>query len=76
MTPADFRNARKALGLSQKEMAEALRLSPKNGDRTIRLWETDGNTIPGPAQVAVEYMMVAVKSRNSPEAPNATKAKG
>lgn len=57
MTPADFRNARKALGLSQREMAEALRLSPANGDRTIRIWETEGNTVPGPAQVAVEAML-------------------
>lgn len=57
MTPADFRNARKALGLSQKEMAKALRLSEKNGDRSIRIWESEGNTVPGPVQVAVEFMM-------------------
>lgn len=57
MTPADFRKARKALGLSQTAMAEALRLSPANGDRTIRLWETEGNTVPGPAQVAVESLL-------------------
>lgn len=57
MTPADFRNARKALGLYQKEMAKALRLSEKNGDRSIRIWETDGNTVPGPVQVAVEFML-------------------
>lgn len=57
LTPADFRKARKALGLSQSAMAEALRLSPKNGDRTIRVWETEGNTVPGPAQVAVEAML-------------------
>lgn len=57
LTPADFRKARKALGLSQREMAEALRLSPANGDRTIRIWEAEGNTVPGPAQVAVEMML-------------------
>ena len=61
MTPADFRNARKTLGLSQAGLAEALRLSPKNGDRTIRLWETDGNTIPGPAQVAIECLLERAK---------------
>lgn len=61
MTPADFRNARERLGLSQRAMAKALRLSPGNGDRTIRLWETDGNTVPGPAQVAVEAMLAARK---------------
>lgn len=57
MTPADFKAARKTLGLSQTGLAEVLRLSPANGDRTIRLWETEGNTVPGPAQVAVELLL-------------------
>lgn len=57
MTPADLRAARKSLGLSQTGLAEALRLSPSNGDRTIRLWETEGSTVPGPAQVAVECLL-------------------
>ena len=62
MTPADLRAARKALGLTQSGLAEALRLSPTNGSRTIRIWETDGNTVPGPAQVAVEFMLAALKA--------------
>lgn len=62
MTPADLRAARKALGLTQSGLAEALRLSDKNGARTIRIWETDGNTVPGPAQVAVEFMLKAKES--------------
>lgn len=62
MTPADLRAARKTLGLTQSGLAEALRLSPTNGSRTIRIWETDGNTIPGPAQVAVEFMLAALKA--------------
>lgn len=37
MTPADFRNARKALGLTQSQMAKALGLSP----RTVRAFEAD-----------------------------------
>lgn len=57
MTPADFRNARKKLGLTQSQMAKALRLSEKNGDRSIRIWESEGNTVPGPVQVAVEFML-------------------
>lgn len=57
MTPADFRAARKALGLTQTGMALALRLSPTNGARSIRIWEKDGNTVPGPVQVAVELML-------------------
>lgn len=59
MTPADFRAARKALGLTQTGMAEALRLSPTNGSRSIRIWEKDGNTVPGPVQVAVSLMLSA-----------------
>lgn len=57
MTPADLKAARKALGLTQSGLAEALRLSPKNGDRSIRIWESEGNTVPGPVQVAVEFML-------------------
>jgi hypothetical protein len=40
-------------------MAKALRLSEKNGDRSIRIWEQDGNTVPGPVQVAVEAMLAS-----------------
>ena len=57
MTPADLRSARKALGLTQSALAKALRLSEKNGDRSVRIWEQDGNTIPGPVQVAIEAML-------------------
>lgn len=57
MTPTDLRAARKSLGLTQSALAKALRLSPKNGDRSVRIWETEGNTIPGPVQVAVECLL-------------------
>lgn len=58
MTPADLRAARKQLGLSQKELAERLRMG-KQGWQTVSNWETDSNArgIPGPVQVAVEYML-------------------
>ena len=59
MTPANFRTARKTLGLTQTQMAKALRLSPANGSRSIRIWEKDGNTVPGPVQVAVGLMLSA-----------------
>lgn len=62
MTPADLRTARKALGLTQSGLAKALRLSEKNGDRSIRIWEQGGNTVPGPVQVAVE--LLAEQARN------------
>ena len=57
MIPSTLKSARKTLGLSQKGLAEALRLSPKNGDRSVRIWEAEGNTVPGPVQVAVELML-------------------
>lgn len=58
MTPADFRAARKALGYSQKEMAEALQMG-KWGWQTISKWEGDGfeGEIPGPVQVAVNCLL-------------------
>lgn len=56
MTPADLRSARKALGLTQHGLAEALRMG-KSGWQSVSRWESDGSTIPGPVQVAVEAML-------------------
>lgn len=56
MTPADFRTARKALGLSANGMAEALCLG-KGGGRTVRRWESGETPISGPVSVAVELML-------------------
>ena len=72
MTPADLRAARKALGLTQTQMAAALRLSDKNGARSIRIWEKEGNTIPGPVQVAVGYVLSehATKARTGKHLEN------
>lgn len=56
MTPADLKAARKALGLSQAGLAEALRLGP-NGQRTIRRWEAGDIPVTGPASVAIEAMI-------------------
>lgn len=56
MTPADFRTARKALGLTQKGLAEALRMGT-HGWQTISKWEQDGSTIPGPVSVAMDCLL-------------------
>lgn len=56
MTPVDLRAARKALGLTQHGLAEALRMG-KSGWQSVSRWERDGATVPGPVQVAVEYML-------------------
>lgn len=56
MTPAELRAARRQLGLTQHGLAEVLRMG-KNGWQSISRWEQDGNTVPGPAQVAVEALL-------------------
>lgn len=58
MTPAEFRAARKALGLTQKSLAEALRMG-KHGWQSVSKWESDSfeGSIPGPVQVAMECLL-------------------
>lgn len=63
MTPAAVRAARVTLGsrvgrdkISQHELAAMLRMG-KNGWQSISRWEQDGNTIPGPAQIAIECLL-------------------
>lgn len=59
MTPADVREARKALGLTQSDLAIALGLSPANGRVTVSNWETDDGPkqITGPAELALTYLV-------------------
>jgi transcriptional regulator with XRE-family HTH domain len=54
MTPAAFKAARKHLGLSQTDMAKALRL--KNA-RAVRYYEAGEREISGPVQVVIAYML-------------------
>lgn len=56
MKPVAVTAARKALGLSQQGLAEALRLGP-NGERTIRRWEQGDVPITGPASLALEMLV-------------------
>lgn len=49
-----FHRCRKALGLSQAEMARVLLIAQ---DRTIRRWEQSEQAISGPAWVALETML-------------------
>ena len=58
MTPAAFREARKAGGYTQKGLATALRMG-KHGWQTISKWESDSfdGDIPGPVQVAMEHLL-------------------
>jgi len=59
--PSDLRAALVSLGkpgkpITQKELARRLRMG-KSGWQSVHRWIKDGNTIPGPVQVAVEAML-------------------
>lgn len=56
MTGNELKQARRELGLSVRDMADALRLSD-NGEREIRRMERDEKPISGPISVAVEAML-------------------
>ena len=60
-----FRRCREALGLSQAEIAAALNVS---GGRTVRKWETGERAIPGPAWVALRYMLREHRQRELADA--------
>lgn len=58
MKPADLREARKNLGLTQKGLAEALRMGA-HGWQSISAWESDNDprNAPGPVEVAIEHLL-------------------
>lgn len=60
MTTDQFRQARKALGLSQSELAREWNMG-KNGDRTIRMWESGDRSVNPIAAYAIKLMMDAQK---------------
>ena len=62
MTPNELKTARKALGLSQREMGLALEVDP----RTVRRWEAGPQAVPGPVKVAVGFMLAFIKKDPPP----------
>lgn len=56
MTGEQVREARETLGLTQTQLAEAMRMGP-NGRRTVSRWEQDEVPITGPASVLLELMV-------------------
>jgi DNA-binding transcriptional regulator YiaG len=56
LTPADLREARKRLGLTQHGLAEALQMGPNGADR-VREWEQGKREITGPASVAIRLLL-------------------
>lgn len=59
MTPETIKAARLELGLTQRGLAEALRLSEPYGKDVVRSWESGRRPISGPAAVAIELMLAA-----------------
>lgn len=57
MTSEEFKAARKSLGMTVRQMADALRLSTTNGYRMIRRIESGEIAVSGPISVAVEAML-------------------
>jgi DNA-binding transcriptional regulator YiaG len=56
MTPEQVREARKALGLTQHQLAVLLRLGT-DGKRAVRRWETGDRPISGPASVGLDALL-------------------
>lgn len=56
-TADDVARARAELGMSVNDLRDALRLSPKTGNRVIRRWEIGEVPVTGPAAVAIEAML-------------------
>lgn len=58
MTPNEVRASRRALGMTQDQLAQALRMGG-DGKRAVRRWEAGDRSISGPASVAIEFMLEA-----------------
>lgn len=57
MTPEALKSARIRLGMTQAQLAKALRLAPRSGADTVRKWENGSRSITGPVSLAVEYLL-------------------
>jgi len=64
MTPDEVRAARHMLGMTQDELAKALRMG-LDGKRAVRRWEAGDRHISGPASVAIGFMLVADHCRKT-----------
>lgn len=58
MNSDEVRAARHMLGMTQDQLAKALRMG-LDGKRAVRRWEAGDRCISGPASVAIEFMLVA-----------------
>jgi transcriptional regulator with XRE-family HTH domain len=56
LAPSELKAARLRLGMTQTELAVALKLGA-DGDRAVRRWEKGDRPISGPVEVAVIFML-------------------
>lgn len=60
MTPAELRDARESLGLTQTELAALLGVA---GDGTVSRWERGVRAIDGPVSVLLELLLRSPQAR-------------
>lgn len=60
MTPPQFKDGRHTLGLSTAQLATVFKVS---GGRTVRRWESGDTSIPGPAQVLMDLLLLTTPPR-------------
>ena len=58
MQPSEVRKLREKLKLSIQELADALECTV----RSVQMWESGERNIPGPARVALRFMLQAKRS--------------
>lgn len=71
MTPLELKEARRTLGMTQRELAEALELDGPFAKDSVRRWENGKRAISGPVRVAVRYMLAHHKLATRAQNPAA-----
>lgn len=71
-TPDKVTQARLWLRLDKPDLARALGLGEINGRNTVHRLEQEGATIPGPTQLALEYLVVKASTPKPPKAGGKT----
>jgi transcriptional regulator with XRE-family HTH domain len=56
LTARELRAARMLMGLTQRELAQVLRLG-RHGDRAVRRYENGESMVPGPVSALVELLI-------------------
>jgi DNA-binding transcriptional regulator YiaG len=62
--PNTIRDARRALGFTQSQLAHALELLGPYGKDTVRAWESGKRPISGPARAAIRLMLEKAEAAN------------